>query len=201
MGSLKEQFPVPKQLRTIPEWLAKFLDDFEEIVKPFADTNGRTLYLVHFGDKWQMCRLADDLPNEARNALEGMNLVKTFLHHIDDDGTLTGNLEWVIQCSYSLGRLVERIPSWQFVDLAAIGQSTRKAQSDRGKQKRIFKTDEEKQQAFEIIGRYFNPPTVPITEACKRAVPKVREEMQIEAGISTLRRLWNKMLESKPGKD
>lgn len=103
--------------------------------------------------------MADNLPGEVRNALDGMIAVRHLLDQVDNAGELVGDLSWVVQHSYELGRLTERIPTWQVVDLVSIGGKTRKSQSDKAKKKRKFQTAEEKAQAKEIIKRYYNPPT------------------------------------------
>ena len=71
------------------------------------------------------------------------------------------------------------------------GERYRHERQRGGYGKAKFKTGEQKAAVVEIIGRYYRPPTVKKTAACLRAVPVVREELNIDADNKTLLRIWN----------
>ena len=94
------------------------------------------------GDGWQGFHVADDLDETCRDAIEGMDAIHLLQLHVDANGDLAadgGKMSWVIQQTYNLGRIIERINAVRpFEHAAMIGlkksrKSTRTAENTNNK--------------------------------------------------------------------
>jgi len=107
--------------RSINVWVAEWMENLAEGIKPHLDEQGHTEYALDLGDGWQGYRVADDLPEQVRDLIDCMNELRVLSSHISSENTLSGDLTWVVFTSFKLGRLAEKIRIRPFEPLVKKG--------------------------------------------------------------------------------
>ncbi len=112
---------------TIREWFANYRKGLVESIQPHvvqdSSPQAGCSYkpLPELGEPW--FRLADNLAPEVReaalDAFDAISDIRSLESHVGEDNTLTGDLAWVIQGAYNLGRAVERMQVRQFEPLVS----------------------------------------------------------------------------------
>jgi len=95
--------------RSIQEWLGDWLQHLASIIRPHLDESSRTRSSLDLGDGWKFYRIAEDLPEQVRDAIDCQNEVRSMMCHIGDDDSLTGSLDWVVHTAFRLGRMSEKM--------------------------------------------------------------------------------------------
>jgi len=103
--------------RSINVWVAEWMENLAEGIKPHLDEQGHKEYALDLGDGWQGYRLADDLSEQVRDLIDCMNELRVLSSHISSEDTLSGDLTWVVFTSFKLGRLAEKIQIRRFEPL------------------------------------------------------------------------------------
>lgn len=95
---------------TIHQWLDQHLEYFASILRPYVKPAGPNSWrLLNMGEGWQGYQVEDGIDEVCRDAIEGMDTIHLLESHLDNNGKLDGDLAFVIQQTYNLGRIVERI--------------------------------------------------------------------------------------------
>ena len=126
---IEERILNPPPRPTIHEWLDQHLKFFGSILLPYVKRTPGSGELLNIGDGWHGYRVADDLDEPCRDAIDGIKAIDLLQRHVDADGKLAddgGKMDWVIQQSYNLGRIVERINAVRPFELLVMSERGRR---------------------------------------------------------------------------
>lgn len=190
--------------QTIREWLKKTTDGIIESVMPhlaFDDNcqSGLTYFALPVpGKKW--VRVADNVSVEwqeyVNDANEAVCQIRVLEHHIAADDSLTGDLQWVVQNAYRLGRTIERMQIRPFEPIVKTELSRRKKRGARKKTETRL-TDPQWKLVEEFIRRR-RAAGDSAAKACDKAsaqlltgtFPRLKDQ-EIEISSKRLQNLWS----------
>ena len=109
---------------TIHQWLDQYLEYFASFLRPHVKPAGPggSWRLLNMGDGWRGYQVADDIDEPCRDAIEGMDTIDTLQRQFNAKKKLDRDLAKVIQASYKLGEIVERIWVRQHEHSAKVGK-------------------------------------------------------------------------------
>jgi hypothetical protein len=130
--ALWESLQGPKQ--TIHEWLNGCIQEIVECVTPYLQFDDQIVsgssYLALPIPGQKLVRVADNISAEwheyVNDANEAVTQIRILKHHIAEDDSLAGELQWVVQNAYQFGRTVERMQIRPFEPIVATELSRRK---------------------------------------------------------------------------
>ena len=125
---LLDWFEKPSGARSIRDWLNGHLAGLAKIISPYRDAKGGTEYALDLGDGWQGYHLADDLPEKVLDAIDCQNEIRVMQSHIAEDNSLEGDLGFVVDAAFRLGRMTHKLQIRDFEPLvrAELGRRDRK---------------------------------------------------------------------------
>ena len=118
---LEESFEKLANPRSIHSWLNEWLECLADIIRPYLDTNSKQRYALNLGDGWKFHRVASELPDQVRDAIDCQNEIRILLDRTGDDDSLAGDLGWVVNTAFRLGRMTEKMKIRPFEPLARTG--------------------------------------------------------------------------------
>lgn len=86
-------------------WIQQWITRLARKITPYRDVDGSTEYLLNLGAGWSTYRLKDDLPDECKRALEGMNAIRILDLYASEPREQVSDIRVVINATYVLGQL------------------------------------------------------------------------------------------------
>ena len=156
----------------LKDWLNRAREDLADHCRPFVDPDavltGDTLFLmVDLGEGWTYAAVSDPSRFEPTDVNEAFSSIRAIERHLDEQGNLNGDLDFLAMHCVRLGRVIERIENGRPLEAdAATGKRVKEAAAEGGRNNAALNS-QQKQEALrlvaELVGKGLSK-----TEACRR---------------------------------
>jgi len=99
---------------SLRQWLDKVRADLADLCRPHVDPTaklspGVRFLMVDLGEGWSYAAVSDTAPFEVSDANEAFSSIRVIEHHLNEQGDLYGDFEFIAPHLVRLGRAIEHI--------------------------------------------------------------------------------------------